>query len=179
MDNLQVRLSKAFNLGWLVAAIEGEGSISLAYTRSKKYIQLLPRVNLVNTDKEFLEKAVSVCKELGIPCYVENKTKNISTIVWSGMQRVEKLLKEITPHLLGKQKRAEAVLEFINYRLSMPRSTPYGKKEMDLFFSIREMNGKGRISKQDLMKAFYSNPRDYTPNTVKGEDIVHSIGESD
>jgi hypothetical protein len=142
-------------LGWLACAIESEGSISLVWGRSKKKIQIVPKVNFSNKDKTFIEKVSCISKELGLDGYVYHRN-NISCVTWYGFKRVKSLIETILPHLCGKKERAKKVVEFIDYRMNGAINRPYGEIEKNLFMDVRDLNGKGRISKQEIKCYFES-----------------------
>lgn len=143
-------------LGWLACSIEAEGSVSLVWGRTKKKIQIVPKVTFSNKDKLFIEKVISISKELGFDGHVYHRT-NISCITWYGFKRVKKLLETIKPYMCKKKEIANKVVEFIDYRLSLPYiRTPYGEVEKNLFLDVRELNGKGMISKQEIKCYFES-----------------------
>jgi len=49
---------------------------------------------------------------------------------------------------------AEAVIKFIDYRLTVNSHVKYGKKEEELFFKVRGLNNKGRLNNQALRDMF-------------------------
>ena len=169
MDNLQVRLSEDFKLGWLACAIESEGSFQLAWgKRTDGYIQIVPRVNLGNKDQAYIDRVASICHDNGIPCYVQKRNSaGMKYTVWYGMKRVLHLLDLIEPYLAGKKDRAAILRQFVEYRLSGVRNRPYGPTEKDLFLRLRNLNGAGRIPIKRLRLAFERNPNDYTPDTAR------------
>ncbi len=154
MGNQQERLSRDFMLGWLVAAIEGEGSITLAWGKHGKYIQLIPRINIVNKEQEFVNRAVEFSHELGVGVYVGNNKYNLLQVQWNGMKRVKAVLEMVLPHLGFKKERAELLLDFINRRLSGSKNRKYVLEDKEAFLKIREINGKGRIPVEELRLAF-------------------------
>lgn len=156
-----------FNIGWLTAAIEGEGHITLAWCRRKGYgyIQIMPRVGMANLSKEFINTAKGICESLGIPCYIHLRKGGMYAMNWYGMKRVKKLLDVLMPYLTFKKGRAQLVMDFINYRLARNPHIQYGSYEKEIFMKIRDIHGKGWIPHKDLRLAFESNLNDYTLDT--------------
>jgi hypothetical protein len=168
-----------FNIGWLTAAIEGEGHITLAWCRkSNGYIQIMPRIGMNNQAKEFIDTAKGICESLDIPCYIHQYKNGMFAMHWYGMKRVKKMLGVLMPYLTFKRERAQLVLDFINYRLAKNPHIKYGSYEKEIFMKIRDIHGKGWILHKDLQLAFESNLNDYTLNTqritTQSEDIVCS-----
>lgn len=151
MDNSQER---TFEIGWLVAMIEGEGNISLAWSGKKNNAQLQPRIQITNTDKLVLDKAAEISNKYNIGCYINwrhvGKPKQTGVAMWIGNKRVHAILKLITPYLLGKKERAELLQSYIERRFSFYSSnnkdTRLTQVDKDIFLKMRELNGnKGRV----------------------------------
>src|SRR5512138_813789 len=105
MDNPQVRLSRDFELGWLVCAVESEGSFQLSWSRRKDgYIQIVPRVNVGNRETEYIERVAQIAIGQGLPCHV-SQSGTMRYAVWYGMKRVLRLLDLVQPLLTIKQER--------------------------------------------------------------------------
>ncbi len=171
---------KTFEIGWLECATESEGSIQLTWGKRKDgYIQLVPRVNLGNKAIGYIERAITYSKQLGFNGNVSEQKNGMKYIIWYGMKRVKRLLEALSPYFadLRKQRIAEKVLEFIDYRLARDPHVQYGEKEKELFLAVREMNGRGRIAKQELKFRFEKSKESSetnTPDTLKSEDRVRS-----
>lgn len=167
---------EGIKMGWLGCAIESEGSIQLSWApRKNGYIQIVPRMNVVNKDDSYIEKVINLSKELGCDGHVFKHSKGVKTITWYGMKRVKKLLETIYAQLCDRKKQiADNVLEFINYRLSVNPHVPYGDKERNLFFEVRKLNGKGRLSDQ-VFKFKSKESSETIRQTAKAEDIVQSV----
>lgn len=142
---------RGVKLGWLSAAIESEGSISLTWARRKDgTFQIIPRVTLCNLDKVYIEKAIQLSKDLLVDGHVQShgSSETIFRIVWYGMKRVRNLLNVIRPCLCSKSRQADLVLKFIQKRLEKWETThhyPYDQADKDLFMEVRRLNGKGRL----------------------------------
>lgn len=153
MDDQQVR---SLNLGWLACAFESEGHFSFFRQQKKKYINYYPCISLVNTDDKYIEACDDILSEHQIPHYVEGKRdrgvgKTTRCVKICGFRRCKKFLDVLLPYLKTKRKRANVLLEIINYRLSLvSRIAPYTHREEDAYRTMKMLNG---------------NLRDYTPNT--------------
>lgn len=150
---------KIFEKAWLSCAIESEGSVQLAWgKRTDGYIQLIPRVNVGSIDKEYIDRIVEYAESLGVygsySGYKNQKT-GMKYVTWYGMKRVRSLLSVVKDSLHTRKRTiADLVLEFIDYRLSVNPHVRYGKREEEIFFKVRELNGKGMISSQMLRDRF-------------------------
>lgn len=137
---------------WLACAIDTEGSIQLTWAkRANGTIQIVPRVNLANISQEFIDHAYAIR-----PGNVHKYASGVIYLTWCGMLRVKSLLEFIYPCMVIERKRAIAVkvFQFIEYRLERSPNEPYGQVEKDLFLGVRDLNGKGRVSKQELKCRF-------------------------
>ena len=131
--------------GCLAWAIEGEGCISAAWRMQtnpayKGDNTLTTRVTIHNTHPLFITDITKMLCELGIKfCVVLQKgpkaTRHGISICILGKGRVKKLLNLIMPYLASKKRRAELVLELIDYRESL---------------AIKGMESKGRYGKMHL-----------------------------
>jgi len=151
MDNQQERL---FELGWLVAMIEGEGNISLTWSKKKsnKFIQMAPRVQISNNDILVIEKAKKIINDFGVGCYMNyhKKTYHLSVC---GMKRTNALLEIIKDHMLGKKSRAELLFEYTGYRLET-KNAPYTNTDKEYFLKMRQLNNKGIVPDENLKLLF-------------------------
>jgi hypothetical protein len=135
-------------ISWLAGFIDGEGCIGFNKTSKKHYHS--PHVCIVNTHKPTIERIATILSALGVRYWVVSPTcrnkpkyKQDYQIAIRGLRRVKPLLDMITPYLFTKKAQAEAVLEFINYRLSLSPKAPYGEKELRLIALLHELNHRG------------------------------------
>lgn len=181
MDNQQVT---AFEFGWFVGAIDGEGAIGITRrnrNNARLGFSLKPHIQITNCDRSFIDRLESVLKSLEIPYHVSyNAGKGRRREHWqvtvSGLKRTVKLLPLIANHLCDeKREKALLVIEFINSRLSDWHAAPFTKREMEIYDEVAKLNIKGR---QAL------NLRDYTRSSRSSkfpgwdEDIVQAKDES-
>jgi hypothetical protein len=155
MDYQQVRL---LDLGWLVCAIEGEGTLTLVLNNRPKrgynYWYFVPYCMIANTELPFIEKFMRICKEFNIGCYkMAKKPLESRKICYSvriaGMKRMENLLNLIEEHLVIKKEQAKIIREFIAYRKTLPPKAPQGEYEKSLRDKIQSLNkfGKPKFNK--------------------------------
>jgi len=161
MDNQQVK--SMLDLGWLVGFLEGEGCFCLRrqpYPKKKQLPTLRPEVSMTSTDFELSERAARILGELGFPHFVSVEKKGQKNfkpqlcIHLVGIKRCQKFLPFIIPYMTDSRRKraAELLLEFCNYRLSLPSNTPYTEKEWGYRVKLSDLNG-GRYAQnlRDLM----------------------------
>lgn len=151
MDNQQERL---FELGWLVAMIEGEGNISLTWSKKKsnKFIQLAPRVQITNSDEMVIKKAQKILSDYGIGNYVSYRN-GIYHLMICGMKRCNKILVVIKDYMLGKHERAKLLYEYTSYRLQT-KNRPYTEIDKQYFLKMRSLNNKPITPTDKLLLMF-------------------------
>lgn len=168
------------DLNWIACAIESEGSLQLAWGKTKYKLQILPRISLSNQSIEYLEKAVSIAGgNFNRKSYP--KDNGCYHVMWYGMNNVKAVVEAILPYMIipRKIKIAHTILEFINHRQSIVHTTKYGFKEKVLFMQVRELNGKGMIS-DDLLKFSFEKSSETTRQILfpflvdESKDIVRS-----
>lgn len=165
-------------MGWFTGALESEGSFQLATGRCKKSVQLIPRVNIGNKSQSFIDRIQTISIKYGFPVYLYHYKGGMIYGTWYGMKRVKKILDFVKNYLADSRKKeiVDYILEFINSRFSNFPNSPYSEREKDIFFLIRKLNGKGRLSKQELKYRLNSLEESSTTirQTSKDEDIVCS-----
>jgi hypothetical protein len=176
MDNQQA--TAEVDMGWLVGFLEGEGSFSLQKQIYKKQkATLRPRISVTSTDFELTDRAGSIFQSLGIGNYIARKRcvskdgrnyKDQKELVVSGIKRCKKLLDQIIPYMTESRKKrtAETLLEFCNYRLSLPRKNPYTQVDFSLGQRMRDLNG------YQLRQSFRDSTRDVFDIDTKVESAT-------
>jgi len=157
MDNQQERLAKNFiDIGWLTGMIDGEGSIRMARRKRrnehrKGRINYVPEVTISNTSKEAMERFRGICQGYRIGghlCLHSVQTKSWKTR-WSikicGLKRCNKMLHLISDHLTIKTKQARIVMEWIDYRLSLPKKSHHTEKDTVYYDKVKELNRRGPL----------------------------------
>ena len=175
LDYQQERL---FDLGWLTAAIEGEGSLTIIKSTGqwKGVIHYVPVCLISNTKEDFIRNVERICTENKIGVYIRmQQPPGNRQPVWAariqGMRRCKRLLELLYQRMVIKRDNAKILLELINYRLNLPHQTPYSDYELSLRNKVQSLNkNNGKKSKRIL--------RDYMPNSQRDEDIVRTSNES-
>ncbi len=155
----EINLNKTFNLSeqdkiWLAAAIDFEGSLSIAINRGgrKRYATI---VEINNTNKPLVEEFKSKCR-------VNNKIaktkrdgnrKDVYQLVISNKSFVFAFLKEIMPYLISKKQQAKLIMEFIeihSIHLVNHKKIYYTRKlfklterQKEIVNKIRQLNKRG------------------------------------
>lgn len=127
-------------LAWLVA---GEGTISLYKGMNKGYLQLMPRVQIYNTDLGMLEQVRDAFGG-SIYKYVKPLDGHRQCYYWNSFNfaHVKVILEDILPYLPIKQKQATLLLNLVQRRLEM-RGRPYTKEDWDTFPQMKALNKRG------------------------------------
>ncbi len=115
---------KDINLSWLGGIIDGEGCIFAGFRNIQEDNNLTVRVTVYNTHPFIIRKVTEVLLENEIPFYISapcgpKKSKPGVTVIIGGKGRVKKLLSIVIPYLYSKRKRAELVIQLIEYRESL------------------------------------------------------------
>lgn len=163
-DNPQERLE--VRLGWLAGCFESDGWFSLNESHTRKGSRwYLPACGIVNTDRIYMEAVISILDELGVPYYAVVRDQKPSfggkrprlQITIGGLKRCARFLPIILPYLRSsKKKRAQLMLAFVEYRLTVPRCTPYSDFENGLYADLKKAMS---VSAPRI-------PNDYTPSQV-------------
>ena len=164
---LQFQPMSDYNLGWLCAAFDGEGSILLSPQWDKRcqsfYIK--PEFEIENTSKEFIDKAEYCLNSLGFPskllCRTFSRSKKYSSTkktVHTGHKGyyrlyinkknvVKSLLDLIHPHLTARVIQTDIVLEFLRKSTLVVQYRPT-KEDVYLIQKLRNISQ--RVFKLDL-----------------------------
>jgi hypothetical protein len=173
MDNQQVT---AFELGWLIGAIDGEGCVGITRRTTGKTFGLKPYIQISNCDRAFIDRYVYILKKLQVPYWIshyESKGRRRESwqVATSGLKRVITFLPTIAT-LLCEEKRVKAqlVLEFAESRLADWHAAPFTVRQLEIYQIVADLNVKG-IEARNL--------RDYTRNSRSSkfpmrEDIVQA-----
>ena len=170
-----------FELGWLVGALESEGTIGI-HKANKSGSYYKPIVKIFNTDMVFINRVCEYCALFEIGHYIhksssiqrEKKYKPVYSVTIGGYLRLLKFLNLVQPYVRSKEKHVEVILQIINSRLAAPmtkgnRGREFSQKEMLLIDAMKELNRRGK----DIQIL-----RDYTPNSESGDDIVRPPAKS-
>ena len=127
---------------WLACAIDTDGWLSLKIMNHHKAIY--PRICIVNTNLEFLEKAESVFGGSIIARRHNNPNwKQCYTWQVGGLYIILPLLKKIIPYLIIKKNRAKLMLKFCKSREKIRgvtknrKNISYTKKEWKIYQELK------------------------------------------
>jgi hypothetical protein len=132
-------------LGYLAAALDGEGSVSLILVRPQNWLR--PSVEISNTDMSFLNKIREMLPNLGFirARKPKGKRKKAYGFVIQRLANVYPLLKVLLPELTAKKRRAELLIDFCESRLSHGKLyyCPYTEREWEIYYELRKLNRRG------------------------------------
>ena len=89
------------DLNWIACAIESEGSLQLAWGRTRGAVQIVPRINLSNQSIEYLEKAVFIA---GGKLDEKMRSAGCYHVMWYGMKNVKAIIETILPYMIIPRK---------------------------------------------------------------------------
>src|SRR5690242_7481128 len=95
MDNPLER--RAFELGWLVGLIDGEGCFTLTRkTGSKGTPAYFPTIQITNTNFALIRKADRILKDNGLTTYLYSRMPKVGKPYWrlevTGLKRVKRFM---------------------------------------------------------------------------------------
>lgn len=147
-------LSDDFKTGWLVAAIESEGTLTISKGSSRYGNHWRPMIRIDNTKIKYIERAANFASDLGIAQYIRHSYprrgnhKAIHAMFIYGVKRVHNALAILLPYFCSKAELAELVYEACNLRLSHPmtyrnQSRGWEQEELNIISKIRLLNQRG------------------------------------
>lgn len=158
MDNPQERL--AFDLGWLVGIIDGEGSFMILTRTKGDLISAFPCINIDNTNLLIIERAQRIIKELGLACYVQFKPKKVGKNSWSlqvrGVRRVASFLEKVGPFFECRAAQARLLQRYVQSRLGRPKGgkgARLNEYELEIMGDLRELNRSRHESSETIRSA--------------------------
>lgn len=154
LDNQQ---ATPYELGWLVAIIEGEGSVGLYWNSARKQLQV--RLTITNTDKALIDYAAEIIRKVGVNPFIYDHNRKRQQPNWKqrydihveGIKRNRAFLATLLPHWYPetvKRRRAAICLGFCESRLSHPKfhgrggRTKYTTGEIAMYSRIKQLNGE-------------------------------------
>lgn len=138
----------AGNVMWLAGFTDGEGCIGFNKICGKMHYHC-PHVTLTNCHKPTIDRVANILSTLGVRYWVQHREPRKSqwkedwVIIIRGIRRTKPFLEAILPYLFTKKEQAEAVLEFINHRLSLSPKAPYSAKETGIIELLHRLNHRG------------------------------------
>jgi len=147
-----------FQKGYVAAAIDFEGSISLY--KDKGY--LYPGISFVNSDLtvlEYLRTLFRSNRKISVHARDSRKDnwKQTYTLRIESYADIERILKQVKDHLIIKRRQAELMLEFLEIRKCTPRqfeykdgrvrrvAVGYSQRELEIYKELRKLNRRGEV----------------------------------
>lgn len=174
MDDQQLRMRKRLN--WLGGILDGEGTVTItkrSSTIKKVQNNASPVISIINTDMKIIDEVVNILKEFSLPFYVHTKTnsKHLEwkikyVVLFAGMKRCLKVIPVLKDYTIGKKYKLEAMMDWITYRLSLPKNATYTEMDFDY---INKVNA-------DPKEVFSLSSETNTPDSLinKDEDRVRT-----
>jgi hypothetical protein len=141
MDNQQERL--AFDIGWVVGIIEGEGSILL----TKKPRGMYPSIQIGNCNQGVIDRLVRILNQVGVGCYVTpspSVTKGgrlFKRVDVGGFKRLQKFFEVVKlDYFEGKWHEAYLLVEYLKIRAEKEANAPHGNDEESVWHSFKLLN---------------------------------------
>jgi len=157
-DKRQPGGNQLFDLGWLIGAIDSDGSYVLAkqYHHKSKVLYFFPSIEIANDSEEFITNCVRIIKEqFNVGAYIKSTVrKHTGKVGYNaslrGMKRLYKSLPVIAKYEVAKKKQAELLLEYVQNRMTVNRGTPVTDRDVDIAISLRELNASHNIITRDI-----------------------------
>lgn len=137
---------------WLAGIIDGDGSIGLHCQPQRKRITYVPSISLTTSCQKTKNFLRQLFKNIGVGMHITERTppnkkwNKVWVFETRGFKRVGKLLFIIQEYLITKFRDAEIVSEFIAYRQSVTRRTPYGAFEEDCRSRLMKLKSNRNIT---------------------------------
>jgi hypothetical protein len=134
---------KSLDFQWLIGIWQAEGTFSLSQAGKNA---LKPRINIVNTNMDIIEKIILNLKAIDCPMYIQNSYTSINKpykrIVIEGIKRCSVFLDKTNGYWIGKRDilRTSLLREYIDSRYMREPKEPYSKREMEIYHQLKELN---------------------------------------
>jgi len=140
-----------FDIGWMVAILEGEGYFGLAkQLLPSHHYRYKPTIGINNTSLKLIEQIEEILKKWQIGYWKSKRNfqykKDQFLIVIQGYKRGGKLLSIILPYLNAKKPQADILWNYIQYRKPLNNHDFCGEEEDSFYQRIKELNKKGKVS---------------------------------
>lgn len=142
-----------FYLGWLIAAIEGEGTIG-CHKSSASGTHYTPVIKVYNTDMRFIEQCARAFAALDIPIYISKSQQRppyrpCYSVTLGGWKRLSAHLPKLLPYFTAKRAQAEILTELVSIREKTPMThknqrREWGPVEKHLIRDLSELNRRGK-----------------------------------
>ncbi len=127
---------------YLAGLIDGEGTITIAVSKHKDWVEMRPLVAIANTDRRLLDYLKNLLGYSYSASERKPRKENWSSgylIETRGMKEAYELLRKILPYLIIKREQAETVLTFISHR-SFKQKAPLTPKDFEYAIETRRLN---------------------------------------
>lgn len=139
--------NRLFDLGWLIGAIDSDGSyvLSKQYHHKSKVLYFFPSIEISNDSTEFIANCDRIIKEqFNVGVYINSRVRHTGKIGYKvslrGMKRLYTSLPTIAAYEVAKKKQADLLLEYVNNRMTVNRGTPVTDRDVDIAIAIRALN---------------------------------------
>jgi hypothetical protein len=148
-----------FDLGWLIGAIDSDGSyvLSKQHHHKNKTLYLFPSIEITNDSEGFILNCDRVIKEwFKVGAYISPKPRKNGKLEYKislgGMKRLHKALPVLAANEVAKKKQAKLLLEYVNNRMTVNRGTPVTDRDIEIAISLRSLNGSKDVITMDIPK---------------------------
>jgi len=168
---------KDIDLIWLAGVIDGEGCIYSGVQRVNGGLKLKTLVTITNAHPTMIKEATQILfdNEIGFFCTASKQGDSKPKIVIGieGRGRVKKLLSLVVPYMRVKQRRAELMLELIDYREQVASGNA---KINDVGQYLPTVDGDPKI--QEFISAIRKETHDYPSVLDYSRKANRPFGES-
>ncbi len=129
---------------------DGWATIFVVQRSKVRYANLNPQVGVLNTNPALIGWADNALTLMGVPHYVKwydlsgyknsRNRKPMGRITVQGIRRLQKLMPQITPYLIGKAVQGKLLDEYITLALQRPDKSTYTQRELEIANEIRQLN---------------------------------------
>jgi len=152
--------NQLFDLGWLIGAIDSDGSYVLAkqYHHKNKVLYFFPSIEISNDSKEFVANCERIIKEqFKVGVYINSRVRNQTgkigyKVSLRGMKRLYKSLPIIATYEVAKKKQACLLLEYVTNRMTVNRGTPVSDRDVEIAVALRELNASHNGISKDITR---------------------------
>jgi len=151
-------------LAFLGGLLEGEGTITIQRSNVRKNGKhnLLPVVQIANSNEILIEFVAELLSELSVGPYVywrkRGEYARSATVHVGGYRRCGSLLALVMPYLVSKKPQAQIVLALCQRRVNLARNTPYSADDLAAVDQIRGLNTKPTTRMRESSEAICSAP---------------------
>lgn len=147
---------KDLTMSWLAGYIDADGCISFERIannrRTRKTAHHRPYVSITTTCTLNYNRLLEIYNEYGIPfhCAIKangdpERRKPVYVFRTIGLRRCKKILPLIMPHLVGKLKEAELMMEYIALREKLFATKTHDPREEAISEEMRMIKGRRNI----------------------------------